>query len=313
MFGGSSATPCERTVRAKSTCSPPAPRNSIDSDHGVAALTTRIVRATASDGCDRAVVGSLRAMLQGSKDWNQHVRQTEDLARTLGFRRLRDRIVALAEPRPDDVVVDVGAGTGLLSLALAPRVRRVWGIDISPAMMEYLRVKASSAGLDNLQSTTASAVSLPLVDGSASIVVSNYCFHHLSDEDKEEALAETFRVLGPGGRIVIADMMFRVQIADKRNRRLIKAKVKAIASRGPKGVLRLIKNAARFVTRNWEQPADAEWWRGALERAGFEQIEVQLFDHEGGVVRARRGARAARQSASEAAPAENRRRMNAVA
>jgi 2-polyprenyl-3-methyl-5-hydroxy-6-metoxy-1,4-benzoquinol methylase len=84
-------------------------------------------------------------MLQGSKDWNQHVRQTEDLARTLGFRRLRDRIVALAEPQPDDVVVDVGAGTGLLSLALAPRVRRVWGIDISPAMMEYLRVKAASA------------------------------------------------------------------------------------------------------------------------------------------------------------------------
>jgi hypothetical protein len=59
--------------------------------------------------------------------------------------------------------------------------------------------------------------------------------------------------------------------------------------------LRLTKNATRYVTRNWEQPADGEWWRGALERAGFERIEVQLFDHEGGVVRARRSARAARQ------------------
>jgi ubiquinone/menaquinone biosynthesis C-methylase UbiE len=253
-------------------------------------------------------VGKFQAMLQGSKDWDRHVRQTEDLARTRGFRRLRDRIVALAEPQHDDVVVDVGAGTGLLALALAPRVRRVWAIDISSAMMEYLRIKAASAEFDNVQSTTASAVSLPLVDGSASVVVSNYCYHHLSDEDKQEALAEAFRVLRPGGRIVIADMMFRVQIADRRNRRVIKAKVKAIARRGPRGVLRLTKNAVRFVTRNWEQPADAEWWREALERAGFEQIEVQLFDHEGGLVRAKRSARAAQPRG-----VETRRRMNAVA
>jgi ubiquinone/menaquinone biosynthesis C-methylase UbiE len=227
-------------------------------------------------------------MSRATKDWDDHVVQTEELARTRGFRRIRDRIVGLAQARGDDVVVDVGAGTGLLSLALAPTVSKVWALDISPAMTEYLRVKAASAGLENLEATTATAISLPLVDGSATLVVSNYCYHHLSDEDKHRALAEAFRALRPGGRIVIADMMFRVQISDPRNRRVITSKVKSILKRGPGGVLRLLKNGLRFLMRRWEQPADAEWWRDAVERAGFEQVTVRLFRHEGGIVAARR-------------------------
>lgn len=49
-----------------------------------------------------------------TKNWDQHVVDAEEVARGAGFRALRDRIVELAAPRPDDVVVDVGAGTGLL-------------------------------------------------------------------------------------------------------------------------------------------------------------------------------------------------------
>ena len=56
------------------------------------------------------------------KDWDDHVLDAEELARTDGFQRLRDQIVTLADPRPEDVVVDVGAGTGLLTLAVAPSV-----------------------------------------------------------------------------------------------------------------------------------------------------------------------------------------------
>jgi ubiquinone/menaquinone biosynthesis C-methylase UbiE len=231
-------------------------------------------------------------MLGRPKNWDRHVPQAEELARSLGFRRIRDRLLSLVEPRRDDVVVDVGAGTGLLSLALAPSVKKVWAVDISPAMTEYLRVKAASAELRNVESTTATAISLPLVDGAVSVVVSNYCFHHLRDEDKERALAEAFRVLRPGGRLVLGDMMFRVQIADSRSRRVILAKVRSFLRRGPSGFVRLIKNAARFITRRWEHPADGDWWRQALERAGFEQVELQLLDHEGGIATARRPLRA---------------------
>jgi ubiquinone/menaquinone biosynthesis C-methylase UbiE len=227
-------------------------------------------------------------MLGRPKNWDRHVPQAEELARSVGFRRIRDRMLTLAQPRRDDVVVDVGSGTGLLTLALAPSVKKVWAIDISPAMTEYVRVKAASAGLSNVETATATATSLPLVDGSASIVVSNYCYHHLRNDDKEHALAEAFRVLRPGGHIVFGDMMFRIQIADRRSRRVILGKVKSILRRGPSGALRLTKNVGRYVTRHWEHPADADWWSQALGRAGFEQIELILLEHEGGIAAARR-------------------------
>ena len=84
----------------------------------------------------------------------------------------------------------------------------MWAIDSSPAMNEYLRVKALSAGLANIETVLASAVSLPLIDGRADLAVSNYCFHELRHADKQLALAEAMRVLKPGGRLVLGDMMF---------------------------------------------------------------------------------------------------------
>jgi ubiquinone/menaquinone biosynthesis C-methylase UbiE len=222
------------------------------------------------------------------KDWDEHVVEAEELARTPGFQRLRDRIISLARPHEDDVVLDVGAGTGLLTLAIAPTVSKVWAIDISPAMLEYLGTKASSGELENVTTTTATAASLPLMDKSVSLVVSNYCYHHLSDDDKQRAIAEAFRVLSPGGRLVISDMMFRMQVTDERSRRVILSKVKAILKRGPAGLLRVLKNALRLLTRRWEHPADARWWQHTLKKTGFEQVRIELFEHEGGIVTARR-------------------------
>lgn len=222
------------------------------------------------------------------KDWDEHVVQAEELARTPGFQHLRDRILQLADPGPQDVVADIGAGTGLLTLAIAPQVARVWAVDIAPSMLEYLTTKAASAELDNVEATTATAASLPLVDGAVTLLVSNYCYHHLSDADKVKAVSEAFRVLAPGGRLVIGDMMFRVDVGDERNRAVIAAKVRTMLARGPAGLWRLVKNAARILTRRWEQPADSGWWRRTLREAGFEHVEVALLEHEGGIISARR-------------------------
>jgi ubiquinone/menaquinone biosynthesis C-methylase UbiE len=201
---------------------------------------------------------------------------------------MRDRILELASAGPDDAVIDVGTGTGLLALELAPSVRDVQAIDISPAMTAYLRSRLDETGIENVTPLTASAVDLPVPDESATIVVSNYVYHHLKDADKDRGLAEVFRVLEPGGRIVIGDMMFRPQLGDARGRQVIVAKVIAFLRKGPAGVLRLLKNLMRFATGNWEQPADARWWEQALVRAGFEEINVQPLEHEGGIVSARR-------------------------
>lgn len=222
-------------------------------------------------------------MFATSKDWDARVVEAELIARSPGFRELRERIVDLAAPRAEQTVVDVGSGTGLLSLAFAQRTARVWAIDTSPAMGEYLRVKAASAGLGNIETVLASAVSLPLVNAVADLVVSNYCLHELSQEEKRRALAEARRVIKPGGRLVIGDMMFSLNPGHARDRQVVAAKLRGLIRRGLPGVWRLVKNAARLAAGRWEHPANPAWWRAALERSGFERITIETLDHEGGI------------------------------
>jgi ubiquinone/menaquinone biosynthesis C-methylase UbiE len=218
-----------------------------------------------------------------TKNWDAHVVHAEEIARGAGFVALRDRILELAAPCPHERCVDVGAGTGLLTLPLAERAGRVWAVDISPAMCNYLRAKVSSANLENVEIIVISAVSLPLVDESIDLVVSNYCFHHLEDSDKHRALAEIMRVLRPGGRLVFADMMFAMTVSDPRDRRVIASKVRAMLHKGPAGVVRLCRNAFRLIGGRWEKPVQPQWWTSALQRAGFRVVGVTGLDHEGGI------------------------------
>jgi ubiquinone/menaquinone biosynthesis C-methylase UbiE len=222
-----------------------------------------------------------------SKNWDSRVADAELIARSPGFCALRDRIVELAKPQSADTVVDIGSGTGLLSLAFAERTARVWAVDSSPAMNRYLSTKAASSDLDNVRTVLASAVSLPLVDGVADLVVSNYCLHELRREDKYRALGEAGRVLKPGGRLLIGDMMFSLNPLAARDRRVVTVALCTLAQRGLPGIWRLMKNAGRLASGRWEHPASAAWWQEALQRCGFQDVRLEMLAHEGGIVAAR--------------------------
>jgi SAM-dependent methyltransferase len=222
-------------------------------------------------------------------DWDVRVAQWEEVARTPAFQQMAAAIVERANPVRDDVVVDLGAGTGLLTMRFAPLVAEVIAVDSAPEMLERLRAKAAEAGCRNLQTVEADLRSLPLADGSVTLAVSNYAFHHLDDLGKELALSEVRRVLAPSGQLVICDMMFSLSL-DARDRRLIAGKVWSMARRGPAGVVRLIRNASRVAGGRWERPATAERWQQMLLARHFVEIEIELLEHEGGIACARRPA-----------------------
>ncbi len=217
-----------------------------------------------------------------------HVENLEQMASTPGFGALRDEILELARLRSDEHVLDVGAGTGLLTLAAAPHVAEVSALDISPAMCGHLRSKLARLGIGNVEVLVENATRLPFEDASLDIVISNYCFHHLADTDKRRALAEIERVLRPGGRLVFADMMFHLSVVDRRDRAVIVGLVKRMLRRGPAGLLRIARNATRIATRRWEHPARVQWWRDSLLAAGFLDVEVRALHHEGGIASARK-------------------------
>lgn len=222
------------------------------------------------------------------KDWNEHVENLEQMASTAAFQTLRDNILELALLRPEDRVLDIGAGTGLLTLAAAPCAARVIALDISPAMCRHLQDKLERLEVGNAEVIVANATRLPLGDASLDVVISNYCFHHLADPDKRRALDEIERVLRPGGRLVFADMMFQLSVLDHRDRTVILGLVKRMVRRGPAGLVRIARNATRILTRRWEHPARAQWWQGALLAAGFLEVTVRPLDHEGGLATARK-------------------------
>jgi ubiquinone/menaquinone biosynthesis C-methylase UbiE len=221
--------------------------------------------------------------------WDERVDTWEQVATSPAFLAIRDRIVELAEPRRDDLVVDLGAGTGLLALALAPRVRRLVAVDISERMLDRLDDAAAVDDVHNVEPLVADLRRLPLEDEVATLVVSNYAFHHLDDAGKELALAEVRRILRPGGRLVICDMMFSLSLG-ARDRRLVREKVVGLLKRGPAGVLRILRNGLRVLAGRWEQPATPQTWEEMLVARGFEQVRIELLEHEAAVALARRPA-----------------------
>lgn len=113
-------------------------------------------------------------------------------------------LMRAAEVAPNDRVLDVACGPGLVACAIAPHVREVVGLDLTPAMIDEARRQQQSRGAANVRWEVGDVTALPFADDAFDVVLSRYAFHHLTDPPK--ALREMARVCRPAGRVVVADV-----------------------------------------------------------------------------------------------------------
>jgi SAM-dependent methyltransferase len=159
-----------------------------------------------------------------------HFHTGRPLAGMLGYDpaevdRLPDRVVesfagvgnpfALGRLHPGETVVEVGSGAGLDAILAAGQVGptgRVIGVDMTLAMLAKARANAALVGAGNTEFREGFAEALPVPDATADVVISNGVINLCPD--KEPAYREIFRVLKPGGRIQIADIVVREAVPD---------------------------------------------------------------------------------------------------
>jgi len=159
---------------------------------------------------------------------------------------------ALAELRPGETVLDLGSGGGIDVLLSARRVGptgKAYGIDMTDEMLELARANQRRAKVDNVEFLKGEIERLPLPDASVDVIISN-CVINLS-ADKRRVLAEAFRVLKPGGRFAVSDVVVRGPL--------------------PAAVRQSMELWAGCVAGALEQGE----FRGLLEAQGFVDVDIE--------------------------------------
>lgn len=168
---------------------------------------------------------------------------------------------ALAALKPGEVVVDLGSGGGLDCFLAAQKVGdggRVIGVDMTPEMVEKARANATRAGHANVEFRLGEIEHLPVADNSADVIISN-CVINLSP-DKPAVYADAFRVLKPGGRLAVSDVVKTAELPEQ------------------------IANDLDCYCSCTSGAVSAEEIRGMLSAAGFSEIGIEIKDNSAEIV-----------------------------
>jgi SAM-dependent methyltransferase len=159
---------------------------------------------------------------------------------------------ALAKLSPGEIVLDLGSGGGIDVLLSAKRVApggKAYGLDMTDEMLSLANENKRKSGIENVEFLKGEIENIPLPDESVDVVISN-CVINLST-DKGRVLREAFRVLRPGGRFAVSDVVTRGELPDE------------------------IRKSALLWVGCVAGALDEEDYRSKLASAGFEQIDVE--------------------------------------
>jgi SAM-dependent methyltransferase len=159
---------------------------------------------------------------------------------------------ALAQLKPGEIVLDLGSGGGIDVLLSARRVGpagKAYGLDMTDEMLALANENKRKASVENVEFLKGEIEHIPLPDNSVDVIISN-CVINLS-ADKERVLREAFRVLKPGGRLAVSDVVTRGEILPE------------------------IRQSVLLWVGCVAGALDEDEYRGKLASAGFEQVDVE--------------------------------------
>ncbi len=181
------------------------------------------------------------------------------------FRRYDEeatRIIRQLGLMPESTVIDMGAGTGAFALHAAPRVRRVYAVDVSRAMLYRCRLKAREAGLKNIRFRVGGFLTYRHSDDPVDAMVSVAALHHLPDVWKQVGLQRAAAMVKPGGKFYLFDIVFPSTLPDLD--RHLHRWVQGIRKKAGPSL------AAEAEVHIREEYSTYEWvMEGLLRRAGF--------------------------------------------
>jgi SAM-dependent methyltransferase len=180
---------------------------------------------------------------------------------------LTARFVDAVQAGPDTTILDVACGPGIVTAGLAAQARAVVAFDLTPEMLLQARDRCAKAGLTNVTFKQGNATSLPFPDNSFDGVVTRLSVHHF--DAPRLVLAEMFRVLRPGGKFVLADVVSSADAAEAELHNAIEVlRDPSHVRMLPVAELTAMISDAGFAIEaqsTWDQPRKFEEWAGIVD------------------------------------------------
>jgi len=188
---------------------------------------------------------------------------------------------ALAELKAGETVLDLGSGGGIDVLLSARRVGptgKAYGLDMTNEMLALARENQARAGVENVEFLKGEIEQIPLPDNSVDVIISN-CVINLS-ADKDRVLAEAFRVLKPGGRFAVSDVVVRGDDVPAELRRNMELWIGCVAGALEEGEYRGKLESAGFINIDMEPTRiyRAEDAKTFLEQGGLDPALLERVD-----------------------------------